>query len=205
MHATRFFTASMFRTRTFRSGEYDFFMRLDTDLFFVDDPVIDPFRLMASRGCAMVYDRLSRETPGCFDDFDQQTINFVNAWGRVGHLDEDILHVGRGPAAAGGQWTVGDIRYFGSDAYLRFADFASSGIYGDRWADQLLLVRGLALFGPRSGAPAVALGGLVPDVSICVRPLFAPGREELGFVHKKGGFHDGALLRTCGAESVIFD
>eukprot|EP00929_Paragymnodinium_shiwhaense_P043405 TRINITY_DN22319_c0_g1_i6.p1 TRINITY_DN22319_c0_g1~~TRINITY_DN22319_c0_g1_i6.p1 ORF type:complete len:389 (-),score=66.58 TRINITY_DN22319_c0_g1_i6:1178-2344(-) len=132
MHATRFFTAGMFRTKTLASGNYDYFLRLDTDLFFVERPVVDPFRLMANRGCAMVYDRLSREAPGCFDGFDERTIEFLDAHGlRGAAVDEDMLHVGRGPAAAGGQWTIGDARVFGSNAYLRFADYFASGCIGE--------------------------------------------------------------------------
>lgn len=231
MHATRFFTAGMFRTRTFQSGAYDFFMRLDTDLFFVREPVVDPFRLMDTRGCSMVYDRLSRETPGCADGFDQRTLEFMWHYGYIGLTDEDLFNVGRGPAAAGGQWTVGDVRLFASDAYLRWADFAASGIYSDRWADQLFLVRGLALFGPKSGMPAVRFSDaegvrVRPEVSICVRPLFSDAiegkgaddgsggggggegttyqEEDSGFVHQKGGYLDADLLRQCGAESSMF-
>ncbi|CAE8615373.1 unnamed protein product [Polarella glacialis] len=139
MHATRFFTAGMFRTRTFREGRFDFFMRLDTDLFIVAEPVVDPFRLMAERGCAMVYDRISREAPGCFDGFDKRTLEFVDRFSYHGEPDDEILQVGTGPAAAGGQWTVGDARLFTSREYLRFADFFASGIYTDRWADPTCL------------------------------------------------------------------
>lgn len=195
----------MFRTETFASGAYDYFMRLDTDLFFAEKPDVDPFQLMASRGCAMVYDRLSRESPGCHDGFDDRTVQFIDHWGYVGLADQEMLHLGHGPAAAGGQWTVGDVRLFGSEAYLRFADFAASGIYSDRWADQLFLVRGLALFGPRSGMPAIPWQGTGTKQeygAICVRPLFAPG--VAGFVHQKGGYYDEALLRRCGAEHVAF-
>eukprot|EP00929_Paragymnodinium_shiwhaense_P043403 TRINITY_DN22319_c0_g1_i1.p2 TRINITY_DN22319_c0_g1~~TRINITY_DN22319_c0_g1_i1.p2 ORF type:complete len:114 (-),score=5.03 TRINITY_DN22319_c0_g1_i1:67-408(-) len=68
---------------------------------------------------------------------------------------------------------------------------------------QLFLVRALALFGPRSGQPAVELEEK-PEVAICIRSLFAPGIGENGFVHQKGGFYDRRLLRTCAAEHVRF-
>jgi len=203
MHATRFFTAGMFRTRTFQRGEFDFFLRLDTDLFFVEAPAVDPFRLMAERGCGMVYDAVSREAPGCFDGFDEMVLRFFQVFGYIGSPDLEILHVGRGPAAAGGQWTLGDARLFSSDRYLRFADFAAGGIYRHRWADQLFLLRGLALFGPRSGSSARprAEGEDPPPVSICLRSLF-PGGTETGFVHKKGGFQDSDLLQRCSAPDL---
>eukprot|EP00928_Gymnodinium_smaydae_P048033 TRINITY_DN32083_c0_g1_i1.p1 TRINITY_DN32083_c0_g1~~TRINITY_DN32083_c0_g1_i1.p1 ORF type:complete len:481 (+),score=93.72 TRINITY_DN32083_c0_g1_i1:40-1443(+) len=202
MHATRFFTAGMFRTQSFQSGAYDFFMRLDTDLFFVEQPVADPLALMAGRGCAMVYDKLSRETPGCFDGFEEMTLNYAQRSHYAGPPDDSVLNVGRGPAAAGGQWTAGDLRLFGSNAYLDFADFAASGIYTDRWADQLILVRGLALFGPRAGEAGRRADA--PNVSICVRSLFDAGYEQTGFVHTKGGFRDATLLSRCKAEHVDF-
>eukprot|EP00927_Polykrikos_kofoidii_P067584 TRINITY_DN63030_c0_g1_i1.p1 TRINITY_DN63030_c0_g1~~TRINITY_DN63030_c0_g1_i1.p1 ORF type:complete len:565 (+),score=77.48 TRINITY_DN63030_c0_g1_i1:180-1874(+) len=225
MHATRFFTAGMFRTRTFQSGAYDYFMRLDTDLFFVREPVVDPFRLMQTRGCSMMYDRLSRETPGCADGFDLRTLEFLRQYLYIGLLDEDILNVGRGPAAAGGQWSVGDARLFTSKPYLEWADFAASGIYTDRWADQLFLVRGLAMFGPRSSMPTVRFSDaqgerVIPEVSICVRPIFSDtigdettavadqedgvNVEANGFVHQKGGYLDPALLRRCEVDPSIF-
>lgn len=189
MHATRFFTAGMFRTHAFRQGGFDFFMRLDTDLFFVEAPEIDPFRLMADRGCAMVYDTVSREAPGCHDGFDELTLRYFGHFGYRGAPDGDLLHVGHGPGAAGGQWTLGDAKLFSSEKYLDFADFAAGGIYRNRWADQLLMLRGLALFGPK--APAMA---------ICIRSLFAQGTEA-GFVHRKGGFRDPMLLQRCGVPS----
>jgi len=201
MHATRFFTAGMFRTQTFQQGGFNYFFRMDTDLFFVEKPSIDPFRLMAVRGCGLglVYDRISREAPGCHDGFDERTRQFMDSWGYRGMPDEEMLHIGHGPAAAGGQWTIGDARLFSSERYLLFADFAGSGIYSDRWADQLFLLRGLALFGPR----AKAFSSTTSDPeSICIHSIFAGGIDA-GFVHKKGGFHDRHLLRRCGAESVF--
>merc|ERR1719253_2215410 len=48
MHATRFFTAGMFRTQIFQHGGFDYFLRMDTDLFFVRSPEVDPLRLMAN-------------------------------------------------------------------------------------------------------------------------------------------------------------
>jgi len=196
----------MFRTRTFQRLEFDFFMRLDTDLFFVGLPEEDPFRLMAQHGCVIVYDRLSREAPGCFDGFDERTLELIHRLRYAGGVDLDVTHIGRGPAAAGGQWTIGDARLFRSDEYLQFADWVASGIYTGRWADQLILMRGVALFGPRSGI-AANNGGRnatepVAPMSICVRSLFAPGAEA-GFVHQKGGFRDPRLLRVCGATTAL--
>lgn len=204
MHATRFFTAGMFRTRTFRSGDFDYFLRMDTDLFFVQRPDVDPFSLMADRGCAMVYDTISREAPGCHDGFDEMTLAFMNRVRYPGLSDEELLHVGHGPAAAGGQWTIGDARLFASESYLGFADFAAPGIYRDRWADQLLLMRGLALFGPRSSAPVGALepAGVAPASAICIRPLFDAGTAA-GFVHLKAGFRDASLLQRCRAPAWV--
>jgi len=103
------------------------------------------------------------------------------------------MHIGHGPAAAGGGWTIGDARVFSSDDYLHFADYAASGIYANRWADQLLLVRGLALFGPRAIRDEVQ-----PAVSICLEPFFDGGPEK-GFVHQKGGFRQRYLLEKCDA------
>eukprot|EP00435_Cladocopium_sp_Y103_P060990 s1293_g22.t1 len=40
--------AGMFRTKTFQQGGYEYFFRVDTDLFFVEAPVVDPFKLMAA-------------------------------------------------------------------------------------------------------------------------------------------------------------
>jgi len=214
MHATRFFTADMFRTRIFQRLDIDFFMRLDTDLFFAGAPDVDPFRLMAQHGCALVYDRLSREAPGCFDGFDDRTLQLIRRLGYAGRPDQDMLYVGRGPAAAGGQWTIGDARLFRSDAYLTFADWAASGIYANRWADQLILVRGVALFGPRAGtanpewiSTAVRAGAAPPPappppLSICVRSLFAV-ESGARFVHQKGGFRDNKLLQVCGADPAV--
>ncbi|CAE7882074.1 ERDJ2B, partial [Symbiodinium sp. KB8] len=141
--------AGMFRTKTFQDGGYHYFLRLDIDLFFVEAPVLDPFQHMADHGCVMVYDRLSREAPGCFDDFNHRCQEFLDMIEYDGQPDGDILQVGYGPAAAGGQWTIGDVRLFTSPPYLQFADYFASGIYTHRWADQLILLRGAALFGPR--------------------------------------------------------
>merc|ERR1712194_45064 len=188
MHATRFFTAGMFRTRIFQQGGFDFFLRMDTDLFFVVKPLVDPFHLMASRGCGMEYDRISREAPGCHDEFDDITLSFLNKYGYTVMMDRDVMHLGHGPAAAGGQWTIGDVRLFTSKEYLQFADYAASGIYANRWADQLFLMRGLALFGPRTDPHKPQ-----PAVSICTEPLFHGGPEE-GFVHQKAGFREPHLL-----------
>lgn len=200
MHATRFFTAGMFRTRTLR--RFSHFLRMDTDLFFVREPDTDPLRLMAQRGCGLVYDRVSREAPGCFDGFDLRTLDFMRRWGYHGAPDSDLLHVGSGPAAVGGQWTAGDVRLFSSERYLRFADHAASGIYSERWADQLFLMRGLALFGPRSGEPVQPARGS-PAPSLCLSDLFREGGVEAGFVHQKAGFRDRALLERCGAQDLF--
>lgn len=214
MHATRFFTADMFRTKTFRQGGFDFFLRLDTDLFFVRKPEVDPFRFMGRSGCAMMYDKVSREAPGCHDGFDEHTLEFIRQYGYMGEPDKELLHVGHGPGAAGGQWSFGDARLFSSDRYLRFADFMAEGIYRHRWADQLFLVRGLSLFGPRATIPFRPVKGRTgfemsgtpkgpahwepPATSICMSNLFEGGVEE-GFVHRKGGFRDPMLLRHCAA------
>ncbi|CAK0836647.1 unnamed protein product, partial [Prorocentrum cordatum] len=133
MHATRFFTAGMFRTRTFQRGDFDFFLRLDIDLFFVQRPAFDPFRLMATRGCVMMYDILSREAPGCYDGFDEKTIEFLGRSQYRGKADLDVLHIGSGPAAAGGQWTLGDARLFRDASYLRFADAMTGGVLHRSW------------------------------------------------------------------------
>jgi len=217
MHATRFFTADMFRTATFRRGDFDYFLRMDTDLFFVQVPEVDPFRLMASSGCAMVYDKVSREAPGCHDGFDEATLEFIRDYGFIGNPDRELLQVGHGPAAAGGQWSVGDAHLFSSDRYLRFADYMAGGIYRHRWADQLFLVRGLSLFGPRAAipfrsprrnpagdGPDESTGDEVPRpaTAICMSGLFPSGSVEDGFVHRKGGFRDPELLRTCGVPEV---
>ncbi|CAJ1359637.1 unnamed protein product [Effrenium voratum] len=97
LHAAHFFTVSMFRTKTFQEGGYEFFFRVDTDLFFVEEPVVDPFELMAESGCVMVYDRLSREAPGCFDDFDARCMEYLDRIGYTGDPDLDLLSVG-GPS-----------------------------------------------------------------------------------------------------------
>jgi len=206
MHATRFFTAGMFRTSTFQSGNYDFFLRLDSDLFFVMEPTFDPFQIMSTNGCGLVYDKLSREAPGCYDGFDQRSLDYLHGLGVQGTLDNNILHVGRGPAAAGGQWTAGDARFFTGSDYLRFADYHASGIYSSRWADQLFMVRALALFGPMSSLASVPWQGEAPraESAICVRPLFSWDEPDTeGFVHQKGGFYNRELLATCGAEEVF--
>lgn len=203
MHATRFFTAGMFRTHTFQDGNFDFFLRLDTDLFFVQEPTVDPFRLMSVRGCVMVYDQISLETPGCHDDFDEHTIRFFERSGYRGEPDFEIMQIGHSPGAVGGQWTVGDIRVFSSPSYLRFADFFSGGIYAHRWADQILLLRGAGLFGPKSRADwGSARHEAAP--SVCLEPVF-PGGSGNGFVHQKGGYRDETLLLTCGVKGSLAD
>eukprot|EP00913_Durusdinium_trenchii_P004674 g4339.t1 len=131
----------MFRTKTFQDGGYDYFFRVDTDLFFVAAPVVDPFKLMAETRCVMVYDHLSREAPGCFDDFDRRSAEFLEQMEYTGEPDVDILLVGKGPAAAGGQWTIGDARFFTTPLYLQFAEHMVSGIYAHRWSEQLILLR----------------------------------------------------------------
>merc|ERR1711904_592392 len=77
LHATRFFTAGMFRTAAFQSGQYEYFMRLDTDFFFVNMPPVDPVVLMQRQGCTFAYDKLSREAPGCHDGFEERVGEFV--------------------------------------------------------------------------------------------------------------------------------
>ncbi|CAE7597759.1 SEC63, partial [Symbiodinium natans] len=206
MHATHFFTAGMFRTKTFQDGGYDYFLRLDIDLFFVEEPILDPFQHMADHGCVMVYDRLSREAPGCFDDFDHRCQEYLDRMEYFGQPDVDILQVGHGPAAAGGQWTIGDVRLFTSPRYLHFADHFASGIYSHRWADQLILLRGAALFGPRANLQPESE---VPAVSLCLASLFRQGAEggvggaPPGLVHLKGGFRQDWLLETCAAEDAF--
>ncbi|CAK9014476.1 unnamed protein product [Durusdinium trenchii] len=205
MHAAHFFTAGMFRTKTFQDGGYDYFFRVDTDLFFVAAPVVDPFKLMAETGCVMVYDHLSREAPGCFDDFDRRSAEFLEQMEYTGEPDVDILLVGKGPAAAGGQWTIGDARFFTTPLYLQFAEHMVSGIYAHRWSEQLILLRSAALFGPR--AKVWKLSEEMPAVSLCTSPLFpedAGGSgASAGLLHLKGGFRQEHLLKTCAAEMVF--
>mmetsp|Transcript_87753 Transcript_87753/g.221451 ORF Transcript_87753/g.221451 Transcript_87753/m.221451 type:complete len:139 (+) Transcript_87753:131-547(+) len=88
------------------------------------------------------------------------------------------------------------------------------------------LMRGLALFGPRSGNSAVPrrqqrdarrapasrdqAGGAgdeaadteSPPTAICIRSLFAGGTDS-GFVHQKGGFRDLSLLQRCDAPVAL--
>ncbi|CAL1173466.1 unnamed protein product [Cladocopium goreaui] len=205
MHAAHFFTAGMFRTKTFQQGGYDYFFRVDTDLFFVEAPVVDPFKLMAEMGCLMVYDKLSREAPGCYDDFDLRSSEFLEDIRYVGRPDLDVLLVGKGPAAAGGQWTIGDARFFTSDLYLKFADYMVSGIYAHRWSEQIILLRSAALFGPRADLRKSLEDA--PAVSLCTTPLFPEGTSSEGgspgLVHLKGGFRQQHLLKTCAAEGLF--
>lgn len=69
----------------------------------------------------MVYDRLSREAPGCYDDFDARSSEFLSRIDYSGTPDLDILAVGKGTAAAGGQWTIGDARFFTTPLRLAVA------------------------------------------------------------------------------------
>eukprot|EP00971_Amphidinium_carterae_P182108 3614162-Amphidinium_carterae.1 len=46
--------------------------------------------------------------------------------------------------------------------YLQFADYVASGIYTDRWADQLILTRGVALFGLQYAKEVVTTPGTTP-------------------------------------------
>ena len=155
----------------------------------------------------LVYDRISREAPGCFDHFDEQTLYHLRQMNYTGLPDEEVLSVGHGPAAVGGQWTLGNARLFSSKEYLDFADHMASGIYMNRWADQIILLRGASLYGPRAEKPVLEqVGGFsVPATTVCLEPLFIESGsdpvETAGFVHEKAGFRNQNLLRTCGADA----
>ena len=55
---------------------------------------------------------MSVEAPGCFDGY----LDFVRDWAAKYQVDEVFnytsLSLGKGVAAFGGQWTVGDLRLF---------------------------------------------------------------------------------------------
>eukprot|EP00392_Amoebophrya_sp_AT5.2_P006992 g7004.t1 len=89
--------------------------------------------------------------------------------------------MGHGVAAAGGQWTVGDVRLFTSPIYRLFAKGAGPGIYKNRWADQLIFAAAVILLGNKQ---------------FCFHPMFQDA--EL-FVHKKQGYADRGLWEKCYA------
>ena len=99
------------------------------------------------------------------------------------------MKYGRGVAAFGGQWTVGDLRLFTSPIYKQLADRAKEeGMFEHRWADQLLFAAG-----------TIMLGGY----RVCFHEMF---QDQTLFVHKKKGFLDTDLVRQCGVpDPAVFD
>lgn len=129
MRATRVFTHHMFKYLMERSlpdrgnVTYDYFMRLDSDVFFIKHPPLDPIKMMIMNRCALAYNRLSIEAPGCFDKFIDYVDDFAEEHKLKDHKEKpygkERLKLGKGISALGGQWTVGDMRLFSSPLYLR--------------------------------------------------------------------------------------
>ncbi|CAD7958121.1 unnamed protein product [Amoebophrya sp. A25] len=227
MRATRIFTDHMFYYLS--GGNYDYFMRLDSDFFFVAQPEFDAIKMLAENKCAFGYHRLSIEAPGCFDDFERYVHDFaaklkvkkeeymLSEGGRhfyatsedpasaattpltssspsalnssigekpvlKGDSKEWNIRMGHGVAAAGGQWTVGDMRLFGSAVYQHFSRGAKDGVFQNRWADQLLFAAATIVFGNRQ---------------FCFHPMF---QNATLFVHKKQGYKDVTLWEKCEVE-----
>ncbi|CAD7935866.1 unnamed protein product [Amoebophrya sp. A120] len=205
MRATRIFTDHMFDYLP--ADKYEFFMRLDSDFFFINTPEFDAVKMLHENNCAFAYHRLSIEAPGCFDEFQEYVEDFsrryplppgmTNQFGEPEPVSETAqksgknsrtnIRMGHGVAAAGGQWTVGDVRLFSSPIYRRFAKEAREKIFEHRWADQLLFAAGTILFGNKQ---------------FCFHDMF----QDAGlFVHKKQGYTDESIWEKCKPAPVDID
>lgn len=195
---------------------YEYFLRLDSDVFFVDSPEFDPLRMLQYLGCAFGYHRLSIEAPGCFDGFEQYTGEFALEHG----LEKPNIHIGRGVAAAGGMITAGDLRLFTSPLYRKFAGSAArEGLFENRWADQILFAAAVIMLGNAQfcfhplfqnvtevvpGMSTVPVeGGKTGGKEVEMRTVDEPAQGL--FVHKKAGFRDARLLARCGVEEAVFE
>lgn len=216
MHSMRLATAGIFRHPILADGRFEFIALVNADLFLVKPPPVDPFMLMKRCGCAMVYDRFSVESPGCYNNFQEHL-------GKV-HLAHPM--VGGGLAAIGGQLLVARLSLFTSQRYLMMADYLAEGIYAHRWGDQLFFVAALQALQDVEGDPAwggsddPALRDYSASYGVCLHDMFHELIEPLDlsgwtgtedplhrgndswtpsplFIHRKGSWRDGRLWWAC--------
>ena len=123
---------------------FDYFMSLDTDIYFERTFPFDPFLAMQTRQLAYAYHECGFESGGdCLESlgktvWDYATVNNVS--GGLEGLDVHPLYAGN--------FGVGEVAFFRSKEYQDFATHLLSfqNYYARRWADQNIWVYALAMF-----------------------------------------------------------
>jgi hypothetical protein len=143
LHMNRFFTLNMFRHPALSPFEY--YVRLDTDLFVKESIPFDIFRRMKDEGAVFAYWNEHREPDGCVYGLQDAVMKFMRdkeipiyrvdstvllTFSICTFLFADLLS----QKAYHGCFGAGKLSFFRSSQYLEFADYLNElgGIYTHR-------------------------------------------------------------------------
>ena len=129
-------------------ARFDYFMRIDADLYLQNELPFDPFERLHRHGCAFGTGKESSDMAGCYEGQREATL----AWARAQHSGgtNDVprfptavsvanVEAARDNTVYWGGFHVGDVRFFRQTAHLAYAKHMNElgGMYTKRWSDQL--------------------------------------------------------------------
>uniref|UniRef100_A0A7S0ZDT0 Nucleotide-diphospho-sugar transferase domain-containing protein n=1 Tax=Timspurckia oligopyrenoides TaxID=708627 RepID=A0A7S0ZDT0_9RHOD len=127
--------------------EFDYWMRLDTDILVTQKFNFDPFVVMKAGGFVFGYNLCNRQS-GCLAGFKEFVENYVSKNQEIEITTVNGLDHIRKYTSFYGNVGVGDVKFFTSDRvlkYLRAID-ENGGIYRERWGDQHVYFSVVMLF-----------------------------------------------------------
>ena len=211
LHMNRFFTYKLWTMDW--TKDYDYFMRIDADLFIQDFLPEDPFRTLDDRGCVFGTNRERSEIRGCFEGQHEETLAWATqaqADGMKGLHIENLDKI-RPNSVYWGGWHVGSVKVLKSEQHLSLANHLNEngGIFTHRWNDQVHFPKVAALMSPLKDDEQ-ATGG--KSVNTCMMPMFGmecftPPCEGINhiFIHEHQKFKDKLVQQRCEMEDVDVD
>jgi len=197
LHMNRFFTYGQWKLwrDDAELRQYEWYMRVDVDLFLQKQVPFDPFARMAQKGCVFMTGTSAFEAEGCYEGQHAATLKFAaehgNEVGGAALYPENVKKLKPSENYWGG-WNMGHINTFKSAAHLAYADYINEDgrIYTMRWNDQVHFAQAIAL--------------LTKDNGVCKEPeMFGEGTtstDGLGshqFVHMHGGGDAKGVIDKC--------
>eukprot|EP00936_MAST-01D_sp_MAST-1D-sp1_P002692 g2692.t1 len=204
LHMNRFFTYKQWQL--WRNDpdlkKYEYYMRVDVDLFLQRKVPHDPIQRAASRRCAFSTGQMQYESAGCFEG----QLDATKAWvaqndgqfvdKNTDETDENVnvtplfatnLDKLQPSAAYWGAFNVGNITLFKSAAHLAYADHINEDgrMYTMRWNDQVHFAQATAM--------------LTENNSVCFDDTFVwngHSHDPL-FVHLHGAGTDSDVMKKC--------
>jgi len=125
-------------------AHFDYFMRIDADLYIQNELPYDPFERLQRHGCAFGTGKESSDMIGCYEGQRTATLEWAKAQHASGTAHAAKVSVAnvenaRDNSVYWGGFHVGDVNFFRQKAHLDYAKHMNElgGMYTHRWSDQL--------------------------------------------------------------------